>query len=103
MDAYNATAGNEHSSGLSRPVEKYQFRLPRGVRGRVSVQRLMANGSDAVTGVTWDGYSYDYELKNGMPVLQRNVTRGEEVQVGEYGVLGVEVPWSSAAALSFDC
>jgi hypothetical protein len=61
----------------------------------------MANGSDAVTGATFDGYSFNYELKNGKPVLLRNVTRGETVEVDRRGKLSVAVPDSSAVLVSF--
>jgi hypothetical protein len=65
------------------------------------LQRLIANGSDAVTGATFDGYSFNYELDNGKPVLMNNVTRGEIVQVDRRGDLAVEVPDSSAVLISF--
>ena len=96
MNAYNYT----NSTG-PRPSKTYSFQLPHdcGMK-QVGVQRLMANGSDAITGVTFDGYSYNYELDNGKPVLQKNVTRGETLEVGKDGLLEVEVPWSSAAILS---
>ena len=96
MHAYNYT----NSSG-PRPSETYSFQLPSGcaVEG-VSAQRLMANGSDAITGVTFDGYSYNYELDNGKPVLLNNVTKGEMLQVDKNGLLEVEVPWSSAVILN---
>ena len=96
MHAYNYT----NSTG-PRPSETYSFQLPHecGVK-EVGIQRLMANGSDAITGVTFDGYSYNYELDGGSPVLQNNVTRGETLNVGKGGLLEVEVPWSSAAILS---
>jgi hypothetical protein len=61
----------------------------------------MANGSDAVTGATFDGYSYNYELDNGKPVLLKNITRGESVKVSRKGDLTVDVPDSSAVLLSF--
>ena len=97
MREYNYTG----STGGPRPSETYSFQLPQdcGVR-QVGVQRLMANGSDAITGVTFDGYSYNYELNNGMPVLLNNVTRGETLKVGHGGKLKVEVPWSSAVILN---
>ena len=69
----------------------------------VSLQRLSANGSDAVTGITFDGYSYNYELENGVPVLLSNVTRGETVAVGDDGTVVVEVLASSAVIVNLDC
>ena len=52
----------------------------------MNVKRLHANGSDAITGVTWDGWSYNWELEQGKPVKLGNVTVGERV-----GVVGGEV------------
>ncbi|KAI5358349.1 Putative glycoside hydrolase superfamily, beta-glucuronidase [Septoria linicola] len=101
MQTYNATDYNEeYISNYTRPVEEYAFQLPEGYEGRnVSLQRLLANGSDAISGATFDGYSYDYELDNGKPVLLENVTRGEEIIVGEDGVVRVGVVRSSAVIL----
>lgn len=83
-----------------RPSKLYEFQLPEGHAGReVGVRRLMANGSDAISGITFDGYSFNWELDDGKPVLLRNVTRGERVSVGKKGLLKVDVPWSSAALL----
>ena len=65
----------------------------------VGVRRLMANGSDAISGITFDGYSYNFELDDGKPVLLGNVTRGEVLKVGRDGVLSLDVPWSSAVLL----
>ena len=62
----------------------------------------MANGSDAITGITFDGYSYNYELDAGRPVLLRNVTRGETAIV-KNGLVKVDVPASSAVILDFGC
>ena len=103
MEGYNATDYNEgFLNNYTRPVEEYRFELPSEFAGRdVSVQRLLANGSDAITGITFDGYSYNYELDDGKPVLLTNVTRGEELTVGEDGVLQVDVLRSSAVVLCF--
>jgi Glycosyl hydrolase family 79 C-terminal beta domain len=96
MQAFNYT----NSTG-PRPSETYRFQLPHGCSVRnVGVQRLMANGSDAITGITFDGYSYNYDLDSGRPVLLNNVTRGEVVEVGSDGTLEVKVPWSSAVILN---
>lgn len=54
-----------------------------------------------MTGVTFDGLSYNYELANGKPVLLGNVTRGEVLRVNEVGLLSVDVPRSSAVILRF--
>ncbi|KAL1998863.1 hypothetical protein VTN02DRAFT_5464 [Thermoascus thermophilus] len=45
----------------------------------LSVQRLLANGRHAITGITRDGWSYNYELDGGKPVRLDNVTVGETV------------------------
>lgn len=98
MRAYNATEYNsEYINEYPRPVETYTFQLPQeSCEKSLSLQRLTANGSDAITGVTFDGYSYNYELDNGRPVLLSNVTRGETAKVNEQGVLTLEVERSSA-------
>jgi len=62
------------------------------------VRRLLANGSDALSGVTWDGWSYNYELNHGQPVRLDNITVGEEIVVID-GVVSLDVPDSSAAVL----
>lgn len=101
MMEYNGTAGNNLTDAYPRPIEDYTFQLPKGYRGKVALQRALANGSDAITGITFDGYSYNYELDNGLPVLLSNVTRGESVTVGRSGRLTVSVPRSSALIMSF--
>lgn len=68
---------------------------------QVSVQRLSANGSDAISGITWDGWSYNWELDEGRPVRLANVTVGEFVTVSDNGTVAVSVPDSSVAMLSF--
>ena len=97
MRAWNYTdaAGEE-----KRPKETFELQLPEdaGVK-EVQVQRLSANGSDAVTGVTFAGVSYAYELDEGRPVKMDNVTAGGTVQVGEDGVVKVDVRWSEAVVL----
>jgi hypothetical protein len=81
-----------------RPRVTYNISVPSIYGGQsVGVQRLMANGSDALSGITWDGYSYNWELDEGRPVLLRNVTRGETVKIGPGGQLQVVLPFSSVA------
>ncbi|KAK8132786.1 glycoside hydrolase family 79 protein [Apiospora kogelbergensis] len=63
------------------------------------IQRLYANGSDAITGITWDGWSYNYELDEGRPVRLANVTVGETVQVTN-GTLNITVPDSQAVLVT---
>lgn len=102
LHTYNTT-DNNYTTPFPRPVEKLEFKLPGCSGCRAQVQRLMANGSDAISGITWDGYSYNYELDEGKPVRLNNVTHGEKVNVDKDGLLKVNVPWSSAAIVSLDC
>jgi len=103
MREYNYTINGTSSipNPVPRPSLSYSFAVPADCNDRVGVQRLWANGSDAITGITWDGYSYNYELNQGKPVRLTNVTTGEIVQV-ENGVVDVTVPDSSVAVLNFD-
>ncbi|MCJ1403605.1 hypothetical protein MMC11_006828 [Xylographa trunciseda] len=98
LRGYNAT------SGTSRPSSNYTFVLPSSLSisdgSEVAVQRLMAAGSDVNTGITWDGWSYAYELNNGQPVKMTNVSTGETVVVSG-GHVSVNMVQSSAAILSF--
>lgn len=100
MRQYNYTVNGTSSipNPVPRPSQSYTFQLPAGV-SRVGLQRLAANGSDAVSGITWDGWSYNWELERGRPVRLHNVTVGEEVAVKE-GSVTVEVPDSSVLILN---
>ena len=107
MNEYNSStstftqADGSIGSG-TRPSQSFTFQIP-GARyasgnQKVKVQILLANGSDAVTGVTFGGVSYDYALGRGKPVVVKSVTDGVQmVQVGSGGMLQIEVPFSSAA------
>lgn len=102
LQDYNTTAQNEYKSASARGSKSFILSIPSSCKSEgVGLQRLIANGSDAVTGVTFDGYSYNYELDNGKAVLLHNVTRGETAKVDRRGSLNVEVPDSSAVILSF--
>ncbi|KAI3324793.1 glycoside hydrolase family 79 protein [Xylariaceae sp. AK1471] len=105
MRAYNyslnGTGDLSTLNPVPRPVRTYTF----GVNGfedgtEAVVRRLYANGSDAITGITWDGISYNYELKLGKPVHLRNVTTGEKLLV-KNGAIAVDVPDSQAVVLDF--
>lgn len=99
MQAWNYSTG----TNAPRPSETFSFQLPSShgpVAKGASVQRLMANGSDAITGITFDGISYNHELDEGRPVKLDNVTTNEVLQVAEDGSVTVSLPWSSAAILS---
>lgn len=94
--------GSTTTGSSQRPNASYVFQVPSSAAGTtVSVQRLIANGSDAITGVTWDGLSYNYELNNGKPVRLANITAGETVSVSRDGTVSIEVPYSSAALLTW--
>jgi hypothetical protein len=84
-----------------RPSASYDFQLPSEFKS-VSVQRLLANGSNALSGITWDGYSYNYELEGGKPVRLGNVTVGETARADKNGVVTIDVPYSSAVMLTVD-
>ncbi|CAK7228223.1 hypothetical protein SBRCBS47491_006829 [Sporothrix bragantina] len=119
MRGYNTTVGG---TGLEGPIaveiprrlsQNYTFALPTASfsfnstvttggnnTGGVLVQRLLAKGSDAITGITWDGWSYNVELDGGRPVQLANVTTGERLAVQD-GNVTVNLPDSSAALLHF--
>ncbi|ROW07920.1 hypothetical protein VMCG_03621 [Cytospora schulzeri] len=108
LNGYNTTVdGTGLGESPDPPVRisrTYTFDVTGGSVGpgdQVTIQRLYANGSDAITGITWDGWSYNYELAYGLPVRLDNVTVGEYATVGEDGTVDVSVPDSSAALLSF--
>ncbi|CAH0025007.1 unnamed protein product [Clonostachys rhizophaga] len=67
-----------HTSDLERPNQTYTFSL--NGRGRkcghkmAAVQRLLADGADSISGISWNGYSYNHDLDGGKPVLLSNVT-----------------------------
>ena len=83
-----------------RGQQNYTFSVPQSSSTVASVKRLSANGSDALSGITFDGYSYEYELKEGMPVLLPNVTRGETVNACN-GLFTVQLMDSSAVMMEF--
>ena len=98
MHEYNAT------SMLQRGNRNYTFSIPSALDiadgSQVRVQRLLAAGSDVRYGITWDGWSYAYELDLGRPVKMENVTTNEIVNVNG-NVVTVELRDSSAAILNF--
>ena len=96
---YTTPSGSTASG--PRPTQTVTFQLPQTyTKKSISVQRLMANGSDAITGITFGGHSYNYELNHGLPVVQRNVTHIETLAVESNGMVVLEMPYSSAAILS---
>lgn len=106
MHSYNTTVDGQGLEPVPHPPKrtsrKYTFAVDKAHHsGTVQVQRLFANGSDAITGITFDGWSYNYELDEGKPVRLHNVTVREKTKVRN-GEVTVEVPDSSAVLLSFD-
>jgi hypothetical protein len=106
MREYNYTVNGTSDLDMvnleTRPSQTYSFQLPSGYGGKqngLTVQRLWANGSDAVTGITFDGWSFNYELDMGRPVRLHNVTVGEEVCPDSNRIVRVVVPDSSAVIL----
>ena len=98
MQAYNSTDGGE---GADRPSETFTLQLDGDFSTveEIEVLRLTASGSNAVTDVSFDGYSYSHDLDDGRPSLLPDVPRGEVVQVTSGGEVVVDLPWSSAAVL----
>lgn len=101
MRQYNYTVNGttDIPNPVPRPVVEYDIQVP-GIVGEVGVERLLANGSDAISGITWDGISYNWELNEGRPVRLGNVTVGERVRV-ENGTVKVGVADSEAVILRF--
>lgn len=91
----NLQAFNQTSSG-SRPSRQYQFEVP-AQYSQARFERLIAPGSDALKEVTFAGTSYDYDLKQGRPVV---VDPKDEVERIDNGVLFVDVPDASAVLVS---
>ncbi|PNS16297.1 hypothetical protein CAC42_6404 [Sphaceloma murrayae] len=93
LRVYNGTAATG-----TRPSGTYKLDFAGKCEGG-KVRRLMAAGSDATTGVTWDGTTYDFK-NMGKPARAAKKTV-EKVKVGRNGKMSIEVPWSSAAVI--DC
>ncbi|GKT43064.1 beta-glucuronidase [Colletotrichum spaethianum] len=96
LHAYNSTINGTgttpNPNPKSRNIFAYSFEVPWNT-GLANVRRLYANGSDAITGITWDGWSYNYELNEGKPVKLDNVT------VGEYALVeGGRVTFTASAS-----
>lgn len=98
MVAYNYSVPHPGS----RPSATYSFQLPQNCGSTATVQYLAANGSDAVTGITFAGTSYNYELNEGKPVPMHNVTASERLYARN-GQLQVKVPYSGAALVNLQC
>lgn len=98
MNPYNYTTthnGQANNNSTARRTRTYSFNV--GIGAKATVQRLSGNGSDAVTAITWDGWSYE----SGQPVRLGNVTVGETVEI-KNGVVEVAVQDSQAVVLNID-
>ncbi|KAF2645814.1 hypothetical protein P280DRAFT_417944 [Massarina eburnea CBS 473.64] len=102
MNQYNYT-GTGSSTLAGRPQQAYNFTVPTSCAGTGTVHRLLANGSDAITGITFDGLSFNYEVAEGKPSKLGNVTTGQVVYVGNDGGFAVDVVDSAAAIVQLTC
>lgn len=102
MRQYNYTVNGTSSvlNPVPRPVVEYDIQVPENAGSEVAIQRLLSNGSDAISGLSWDGISYNLELDEGRPVKLYNVTVGEKAKV-ENGVVKIGIPDSEAVILTF--
>jgi hypothetical protein len=81
-----------------RPNTQYEFQTSNGMK-EARVKRLIADGTDSYSGVTYGGFSYNWELEDGKPVRLNNVTDVEIVPIGADGRLVINVPQASAAII----
>jgi hypothetical protein len=102
MREYNYTLNGAGAvfDPVARPSQLYTFSVSAESGPEIGVQRLIANGSDAVSGISWNGLSYNWELDMGKPVRLYNVTIGETAKVVN-GVVSVSVKDSEAVILNF--
>ena len=84
-------------SGTARPSSSFSVNVPRGVQG-AKVERLTAPGAEVLSGVTFGGVSYDYDLKEGKPVVV-DAGAAKEAVVGKKGVLSVVLNDSEGVVL----
>ncbi|KAI1328993.1 glycoside hydrolase family 79 protein [Xylariaceae sp. FL0255] len=96
----NGTGDLTQLNPVPRPEQTYTFGVELANGTEIGVRRLYANGSDAISGIAWDGVSYNYELANGLPVRLHNITTGETAKV-KNGEVQVLVPDSQAVVLDF--
>ena len=98
LRTHNDTGEAEDMAG--RPEQTYVFHLPElDEDTEVKIDRLMAKGSNVLSGITYGGFSFNHELDEGRPVRLSNVTSGEIVSVNKDGLLRVSLPDASAAIL----
>jgi hypothetical protein len=102
---YNFTAsGNATDSNLNtshRGSHNFSINVDESLNDQTAtVRRLTAPGADSITGITWDAYTFNYEVDNGNASRLSNVTHGEKVTVSD-GVVTVSIQSSSAVLLEF--
>ncbi len=101
--AINLRDFNYTGAATTRPNHTYAFSAPTACSGLARLEYLHGNGSNAVTGLTWAGYSFNQELENGKPVRLQNVTEYEMIPVDASGGFAIDVPDSSAAMVTLTC
>lgn len=105
LQEYNFTASgvatDSNLNTVKRTNTTFTFDVDSSYNGKTAtIRRLLAPGADSITGITWDGYTFNYEVDNGKATRLTNITYGEDVTVSG-GKISVEVPESSAALLQF--
>lgn len=104
MNVYNSTVN--FTEGTTNPESRgnrmFSVNVPANASaaGVVDVQRLVANGTDARNGISWDGWSYAIDLDGGLPSRLLNVTVGETASISG-GIVKVDIPDAQAVMLSF--
>ncbi|KAF1984509.1 glycoside hydrolase family 79 protein [Aulographum hederae CBS 113979] len=96
-------SSNSSSPAPARPKTRYNLALPKSCAGIGIVNRLTASGSQAVTGVTWNGMSFNWEIEGGKGKILGNTTRNEWIAVGSNGVVFLDVVASGAALVKVNC
>jgi hypothetical protein len=92
MQEYNATSSGSGSGSkreadhyVPRPYTTFKFPSPKGVEW-AKVTKLWAPEAQANQTVTFDGYSYAYELAKGKPVKVRNDESYVRAEKGQFSV-----------------
>lgn len=103
LQEYNFTksgvATDAELNDASRGYSTFSFSLGPAYDGKsLNVRRLLAPGADSITGITWDGYTFNYEVDNGKASRLSNVTYGETIEVSD-GKASISVQDSSAVVL----
>lgn len=87
----------DSSSGNSRGEQKYTVKVQ--PHESWVVQRLTAAGSDVVSGVTYNGFSYEYSSM-GKPVQVQGTASNERAQANSQGNLVITVADSEAVIVT---